>query len=82
MDKMNGEYVFPKPFSDEVWRMIIFNNPNPPMVCVSLKKMEQRKIDDLKQSLEDKDWKNSSVLLSELKTAERFIDLCKGFIKE
>ena len=82
MDGIKDEYGFPKPFSDEVWRMIIFNSQNPPGVCMSLMKLAKNKIDDLNMSLAERDWRNSASLLSELKKAEEFISLCESFIKK
>jgi len=82
MDETKDGYGFPKPFSDEVWRMVIFNSHDPPAVCMSLMKLSKSKIDDLDLSLSERDWRASSTLLAEIKKAEEFVSLCESFIKK
>lgn len=80
--KDRDEFVYPKPFSDTVWENILLNSQDPPMVCGSLKKFENDRIEELIKSIEEKNWKTGSSILSELRMAGRFSEKCQGFLRE
>ena len=79
---MEEDRIFPEPFSDQVWQMILFNGRDPPMICMSLKRFEKGRIDDLRRYIEEGNWKESSYVLNELKMVARFDEKCHGFLKK